>query len=66
MFVDYMLAPKAFSPFLERKNRNAINEINLQLVFKKLNIFADLQNKKLLFQMGHFMKNFDYETVLNM
>jgi len=68
MFIDYMLSPKVFTQFLESKTKNYVNEINLQLSLKKLNLFADIskKNKNIIFKVGHFMKKFDYENVLNM
>lgn len=66
MFIDYMISPKVFEQFLEKTNRNYVNEINIQLGLRKLNLFADISSKKVMFQMGNFMKNFDYETVVNL
>jgi len=66
MFTDYMIAPKVFEQFLEKKDRNYVNEINVKLGLMKLNLFADVSSKKVMFQMGSFMKNFDYETVVNL
>merc|ERR1711957_488247 len=66
MFSDYMIAPKVFEPFLEDKNKNYVNEINMQLAMRKLNLFAKTTDKKLIYQIGNYMKNFDYESVLNL
>merc|ERR1711957_774915 len=66
MFSDYMIAPKVFEPFLEDKNKNYVNEINMQLAMRKLNLFAKTSDKKLIYQIGNYMKNFDYESVLNL
>ncbi len=65
LFTDYMIAPKVFEQFLEKADRNYVNEINIQLGMRKLNLFADISSKKLMFQMGNFMKHFDYDMVIN-
>ncbi len=66
IFIDYMISPKIFKPLLEKINFNLVNEMNLQLGLRKLNLYMDIKNKNLIFQMGSFMKNFDYEAAVNL
>ena len=66
MFTEYMITPRIFKTYLERKNKNFVNEINIQLGLRKLNLFADISSRKIIFQMSHFVKIFDYENIITM
>ena len=66
MFSDYMIAPKIFESFLEDKNKNYVNEVNMHLAMRKLNLFVEMSNKNLIYQVGNYMKNFEYDSVLNL
>jgi hypothetical protein len=66
MFSDYMIAPKVIEPFLEDRNKNYINEINIHLALRKLNLFVEMSDKRLIYQIGNYMKNFEFNSVLNL
>jgi len=66
MFSDYMIAPKVFELFLEDRNKNYVNELNIHLAIRKLNLFLDMSDKTLIYEIGNYMKNYEYNNVLTL
>ena len=64
LFFDYLISPKIFKPFLIDKARNFVNEMNLKLLMRKMNLFSDLGSKNLVYSSGIMLSNYDYENVL--
>ena len=64
LFFDYLISPRSFKPFLIDNERNFVNELNLKLVMRKMNLFTDLDSKNLVYTSGIMLSNYDYENVL--
>jgi hypothetical protein len=64
IFIDYMIAPETFKPFMVHKDRNFIPELDILLVLKKINLWTDINQRLFTFIPGSLMHSYDYESVL--
>lgn len=67
-FVDYMITPLVFKPYITDRHKNFVNEIHLILGLKKMNLYAtDDINIKNMGNYGLTMggKSYDYEIAVN-
>ena len=64
LFFDYLIAPKCFKPYLIDKDRNFVNELNMKLVLRKLNLYAEFSSKNLVYTKGIMLSNYEYENAL--
>ncbi len=66
LFFDYMLGPKCFKLYLLESNKNFVDEIHLLLVLKRLNLWADINQRKFIYSSSVLSNNYDYESILEM
>jgi hypothetical protein len=66
LFFDYMIGPKEFVSILSEKNKNFVDELHLMIAMKRLNLYADINQRLSEFRIGPLMNKYDYESVLNL
>lgn len=64
MFFDYMIGPKVFKQFLLDSNKNFVDEIHALIVMKKLNLYAEINQRKVEYTSGTLLTHYDYESIL--
>lgn len=66
LFFDYMIGPKEFANLLSENNKNFVDELHLMITMKRLNLYADINQRLSEFRLGPLMNNYDYESILNL
>jgi hypothetical protein len=61
-----MIGPKEFKHVLLGKNKNFVDETHLLIAMKRLNLYADINQKNFEFRAGPLENSYDYEQVLKL
>jgi hypothetical protein len=64
MFFDYMIGPKVFKQYALQSKKNFVDELHIIILMKKLNLYADVNQRKFQFTIGPLLNNYDYEAIL--
>jgi hypothetical protein len=65
LFFDFMYGPKIFKPYLVNPAENSVEEINIMIVMKILNLYSEINVKRFQGFSVRNGVNFDYEPILN-
>lgn len=65
LFFDFMYAPKMLRRYLINPDENYVDEINLQITMKIMNLYSDINTKNFQGILGTNSVKFDYEPILN-
>lgn len=64
LFFDYMFNDSAFKPYVSYSFKTFVNEINMAIVLKKLNLFTTPDQLQIGLFNGLKQINYDYETII--
>ena len=59
-----MYGPSLFKHFLEECNRNFVDEIQIVIIMKKLNLLVDVNQRQYPQLKGAFRNTYDYDSIL--
>ena len=64
LFFDYMIAPRCFKPFATVSKKNFISEIHVLATLKKLNLYAEVNERKFEYQGGAVTNSYNMDSIM--
>ncbi len=61
-----MIGPKEFRNYLTNSNKNFVDEMHILISMKRLNLYADVNQRLFEYKTGPLLNNYDYDAILNM
>lgn len=66
LFYVYMIGPERFKRFALTTNKDMIDEVQLRVVMKRLNLWVDLNIKAFSYSTGILVRHYEYQSVMTM
>lgn len=60
-----MIGPKEFVNYLCGTNKNFVDETHILISMKRLNLYADINQRLFEYKSGPLFNNYDYEAILS-